>query len=506
MSLRSVLPEAAFHGADDLAVRFCCSDSRLCEPGDLFVLLPGGDNDGADFVHEAARQGATAVLADHFDSRWNLPACVTSDVRAAHASLCQAMYENPSASLRTIGIAGSSGKTSTAMLLSAILEEAGYCPGVLGSLGYCDRNRMRHAPRTTPEAGELADWLYHMVDQACSHAVVELSSPALAESRANGVTLDVACVTNGLQDAPDDSLENGFAAKTKIFDHLSSNGLAVVNADDPGVAACLARLDGPVLTVGIDRQAEIMAEIVEQGLDGQTFYLIAGHESVPVRSSLIGTHNVYNCLVAAAVGLGYGLELTTIVRGIEQVTRVPGRLERLEHGQPFATFLDSADTPQRLTQALQTLRSVTSGRLICVTGTETDGDSRNQAAFVQAVAESADVSILTSDTVLTSDVIRAEELPSLENNEPQDDVIALDSRRSRTTPDRVEALGWALDEAQPGDCVLIIGSGREIIPDNEDENKNKNENENEAMFDDRGEVERLLQQRFPSQRPGRSAA
>ncbi len=193
------------------------------------------------------------------------------------------------------------------------------------------------------------------------------------------------------------SLRNYRLAKAKLFDHLADEGFAVLNADDPGSAGYLRQLDGPVLTVGIEAAAEITATPVEQCLSEQTFLLTAGSETVPVRTQMIGTHHIYNCLAAAAVGLAYGIELTTVVRGLESVGHVPGRLERIECGQPFGVFVDFAHTPDALTGVLKTLRQVTAGRLICVFGAGGERDRQKRPLMGRAVEQGADVAILTND-------------------------------------------------------------------------------------------------------------
>ena len=239
-----------------------------------------------------------------------------------------------------------------------------------GTLGYFDGQEVEPATHTTPPADVLAPLLARMVTNECSHAAMEVSSHALAQSRIAGVRLDVACVTNVSRDHLNyhGTLGDYRLAKSKIFDYLAPEGFAVVNADDPIAAGYLRHFQGPALTIGIDKPAEITAVPVEQFPSEQTFLLTAGSETVPVRTRMIGTHHIYNCLTAAAVGLTYGIDLMTVVRGLEAVDYVPGRLQRIECGQPFGVFVDYAHTPDALAASLRALRQVTSGRLICVFG------------------------------------------------------------------------------------------------------------------------------------------
>ena len=265
---------------------------------------------------------------------------------------------------------------------------------------------------------------------------------------------DVACVTNVTRDHLDYhcTIHDYRLTKSKLFDHLPPEGLAVINADDPTSAGYLRRLDGPVLTVGMRSAAEVTATMVEQHPSEQTFLLCAGSETIPVRTRMIGTHHVYNCLEATAVGLVYGIELPVIVRGLEAAEHVPGRLERIECGQPFSVFVDFAHTADALTAALRTLRGVTRGRLICVFGAGGDRDRRKRPLLAQAVEHDADLAVVTSDNPRTEDpqAIIADVLEGFRH--PGDaEVVA----------DRAEAIRFALRSARPADCVLIAGKGHE---------------------------------------------
>jgi UDP-N-acetylmuramoyl-L-alanyl-D-glutamate--2,6-diaminopimelate ligase len=454
ISLRRLLPEAELLGADDVWVTSCSCDSRRVRPGDLFVALPGSVHDGHDFAGEAARRGSTAVLAQRPLARLDLPICVVPDAREAYGRLCQALAGNPGAQLRVVGITGTNGKTTTSWLVASVLSAAGYSVGLLGTLGGFDGREFRESTLTTPPPDELASWLRRTVANGCSHAVLEVSSHALDQSRLAGVALDAACVTNVRRDHLDyhRSLLDYRMTKSRLFDYLRGEGFAVVNADDSTSAAYLTEIHAPVLTAGIHSAAEISATVVERFTSEQTFLLTAGSETVPVRTRMIGTHHVYNCLMAAAVGLAYGIELMTVVRGLEAVEQIPGRLERLECGQPFGVFVDYAHTPDALAGSLQTLREVTEGRLICVFGAGGDRDRRKRPLMARAVEAGADLYVVTTDNPRSEDpkAIQRDVLSGLRSPET-----------AEVIRDRAEAIRWALSQANPGDCVLIAGKGHE---------------------------------------------
>ena len=454
VSLRSLLPEAEFFHADDICVTSCTCDSRRVHNGDLFAALTGTAYDGHGFAIEAQQRGCAAILAERPVAGARVPICVVPDAKVAYGRVCQALADNPSRKLKVIGVTGTNGKTTTACLIASVLATAGHDVGMLGTLGYFDGIDSEPSTLTTPPPDELAKWLARMVNNGCSHAVMEVSSHGLDQSRVAGVAFDAVCVTNVRRDHLDyhGTIHDYRLAKSKLLGHLAGEGFAVLNADDPTSAGYLHQLDGPVLTVGIRSAAEIMANMVERYVSEQTFLLMAGSEVVPVRTKMIGTHHVYNCLVAAAVGLAYGIDLPTVVRGLEAVEHVPGRLQRLECGQPFGVFVDYAHTPDALSSSLRALREVVDGRLICVFGAGGDRDRGKRPLMARAVEDSADLALLTTDNPRSED-------PQAIINDVRDGFGA--QFDVKVVIDRAEAIGRALAEARPGDCVLIAGKGHE---------------------------------------------
>lgn len=454
VSLRGVLPESQWRGATDVRVTSCTSDSRACQPGDLFVALPGTRRDGHDYLLEAVSRGARAVLVERTVPDVGVPICLVPNAREAYGRICQALAGNPSQRVKVVGLTGTNGKTTTSFLVASVLDAGGYASGLLGTLGYFDGLDWERGALTTPAAPTLATWLARMEVNGCSHAVMEVSSHALVQQRLAGMVLEAAAVTNVGHDHLDyhHDHESYRRAKCRIVNHLDDHGLLVVNADDEGSASVLDCWDGPAISVGIEAAAEITATPLECCVSEQTFLLSAGDDSVPVRTTLIGVPNIYNCLVAAALGLGHGLDLATVVRGLEAVVRVPGRLERIECGQPFGVFVDFAHTPEALAGCLDTLRPLVSGRLIVVFGAGGDRD-RSKRPWMGRVAQArADLVVLTSDNP------RSESPTAI-----IDDILAGCRNRTRVEvrADRAAAIRWALRQARPGDTVLIAGKGHE---------------------------------------------
>lgn len=433
--LRAVLPDAEFVGAADIAVLRCTTDARACIDGNTYVALVDGENDGHAAVAEAVRLGATAVVASR-PIVASVPVCYVPDTHLAYGRICQALAGNPSAQLRVVGVAGSFGKTTAGYLIASVLNVANKTTGVLSSLGYCDGAELADARWTTPPPPVSAAWLARMVANGCSHAVVEASSRGLVEARTAGIRFDVCCITNLHRSARrvGGRLVDDRPAAARWLEQLAPEGVLVANVDDAGAAELAAAHDGPVVTVGQNAPAELTATLVERHRSEQTFLLSFGSEIVPVRTTLLGPHNVGHCLLAAAVGTLYGLRPDVIVRGIESVKELPGRLERIECGQPFGVFLDEARTPAALETCLETLRATTDGRLRCVY-TVGLADAASQDEYERVVRRWCDVAIAADPPPATKESAR------------------------RAVRDRAEAIRCALRDAEPDDCLLIVGGG-----------------------------------------------
>jgi UDP-N-acetylmuramoyl-L-alanyl-D-glutamate--2,6-diaminopimelate ligase len=280
--------------------------------------------------------------------------------------------------------------------------------------------------------------------------VLELSSEALADRRTSGTRLDVAVLTNIKTGRLDQ--HNTQAAyqriKRRIFQHLKPGGLAIVNADDHRCRNLLQRLPHDRLTYALHAEADLSARVVERHGGEQTFFLLWGDQSVPVRTRMIGDQHVSNCLAAAAVGLALRLPLETIARGLEAVERVPGRLERLEHGQPFRTFVDVVATPETLALALRAVRYTTRGRLRVVYGSSAVLSAAQRALIGRVLERGADQPILTGAALGAAGPREAlhQVLDGFDRPE-----------RAHVLPNRAAAIRYALDAAREGDAVLVAG-------------------------------------------------
>ena len=485
--LRQILPldsagraDAALqiHGPIDIPVESLVYDSRRVTPGALFFALPGTKMNGTAFLEQALDQGARAIVAP---PGMEVPSGVTvitsENPRRLLGAMADQFYHRPSERLTLIGVTGTSGKTTTTYVLEAIGKALGWTVGVIGTVNYRYADQERPAPLTTPEAVELQALLYDMVRAGVSHVIMEVSSHALAQDRVWGCRWDGAVFTNLGRDHLDYHLntEAYFAAKARLFrDGLAGSPkrrrFAVINADDTWGQKLLAeQLPYPVLTYSIHKDTTVSVQRVNYSLAGIQAELQVGKDTLSAVSPLIGEPHVYNILAAATVAHALGASLKKVGEGIAHCRRVPGRLEALSVGQQFEVFVDYAHKPDALERALASFRALTSKRLITVFGCGGDRDRGKRPLMGEVAGRLSDVVVLTSDNPRTEnpDQILTETEPGLSR-----------TGMTREEPDRVRgsgvATGWymviadrrsairrALDEAQPGDVVVIAGKGHE---------------------------------------------
>ena len=456
VSLKALLPHAQFVGDDNVIVTHATERSEMVSPGVLFAAIPGTRRNGEEFARDAVLRGAEALLLSQELPDLPVPQCLVPDVRRAFALLCDALAGHPSQTLKIAGVTGTNGKTTTTWLIRSILRAAGHPTGVLGTIEYSDGSRRERAGLTTPDSQVLSNWLASMVASGTTHAAMELSSHALDQGRACGTQLDVAIVTNITQDHFDyhQNFETYLAAKTRIVEHLKPGGVLVLNADNAGSSVIAQRVsaDTRIVTFGIDNEADVTATIVRETTAGTEFVLGCGAEAAPVLIPMIGRHNVANALAAAAAAHHFGVPLKTIALGIELLPSVPGRLERVDAGQPFDVFVDFAHTEDALRRCVSNLRQLCSKRVIVVFGAGGDRDRSKRPKMAQAVL-GADLIVVTSDNPRTEDPQRIIE-DILAGFAPSFPPLHVE-------PDRKAAIAWTLAEAHPGDCVLIAGKGHE---------------------------------------------
>lgn len=456
VSLHRLFPRASFVGCADIRVRRATDHSDDCTPSTLFAAIPGTRLDGAHFAAAAIGRGADSLLVERPLPDVPVPQCVVKNVRRAYAELCAELAGRPSSRVHLSAVTGTNGKTTIAWLLRSIFETSGKQVGLLGTIEYSDGIESEPATLTTPDSKRLSQHLHEMLRCGTTHAAIEVSSHALDQDRCGGTRFDAAVVSNITQDHFDyhGDFESYRGSKARILEHLKSPAVVVLNADDPGSISLTGRAGAGAreITYGFGTSAEVTAVVLEETIAGSRFRLRIDGNEIEVSSSLIGRHNVSNCLAAAAVADAAGVPLFAIAAGIEGLSCVPGRMERVDAGQPFGVFVDYAHTDDALARSLACLKRITPGRVICVFGAGGDRDQSKRPLLGRAASQ-ADLAVVTSDNPRGEDPAEiAQQI--LAGFEPP-------ARQPHVELDRAEAIAWAIDHARPGDSVLIAGKGHE---------------------------------------------
>ncbi|MEL7500522.1 MAG: UDP-N-acetylmuramyl-tripeptide synthetase [Planctomycetota bacterium] len=451
--LRDILPQAQVVGADEIFFHSCCGVWRDCQSDDLFVAIVDADEDGHEFTQEAIARGASAVVTERLLTT-RRPQCIVPDTREAYGLICQALAGHPSQRLATIAVSGTDGKTVTSHLIRQVLQMANVDAGLASSIEVNFGAGKKSVPPKQLNSPQLAQQLTQMALANCHTAVFEVSSIALAKRSLAGVDLDIAVLTNIRQGTPGfhGSPKNYRRAILRLLDHLKPGGVVAVNADDPTCHFLLKAIDQPTLTFGMKQEANVTGVLIERTPSEQTFLIKAGSDSVPVKTAIVGDQHILNCLAAAAVGLAQGIDLVTIASGLGQVDAIPGRLERVECGQDFGVWIDSAKSPSQLATAVRTIKQITQGKLWCVASISDDQTVEMRNRMGEVLERAADRCVLTKNA-----------LEQVIDYEPMHQV--LDGFESpggaELIPNRFRAIEWVLQRAKPGDAVLITGCGEQ---------------------------------------------
>lgn len=443
-------------------------DSRAVRRGACFVAIAGVRSDGARFVADAVARGAVAVVADRVCA---VPSSVVfvrvPDARralarlaAVHCGLADANWAVSAPRLRVIGVTGTNGKSTICYLTRAILRAAGLSTAQLGTIEYDLISRTIEAPMTTPPATDLCAYLAEAVEAGATHAVMEVSSHAMDQRRADGIRFDVGIFTNLTGDHMDyhEDREAYRRAKRRLFDGLEAGATAVVNVDDPAGESMLEACEAAVLRYGITRNADLTARDIRGDATGTRMQFVFNGTRMPVSLKLVGTHNVQNALAAAAAARAIGIEWPTIVAGLESVASVRGRLERVRPargGESSCTVLvDYAHTDDALDNVLRALRPLAPKRLITLFGCGGDRDRTKRPRMAQIASQWADRIVVTSDNPRTED-------PADIIEEILEGFSAAARDKVLVQSDRARAIREAILAAEPGDVVLLAGKGHE---------------------------------------------
>lgn len=453
-------------GDGEVRVTGVQSDHRQVEPGNVFVCIPGAMHDGHRFAVEAIAKGAAALIVEKEVPFVQVPQLIVRNTRQALGWISAHAYGYPSRQLKLIGITGTNGKTTVAWLLDRIFSDAGQNTGVLGTIGTKYADVHWPAERTTQEAPQLQRTLRWMADAGVKVCAMEVSSHALDLGRVKGCFFRTAIFTNLSRDHLDyhQTMDRYLAAKGLLFSRLGNGSceeeslrqFAVLNADDPASETLAALTAAQVVTYGFGEAADVRAERMAIHMKGTSFLLKTPAGEMDVHMKLIGKFNVLNALAATAAALLEGIPLDGIVRSLEAVSPVEGRMETVDEGQDFLVLVDYAHTPDGLDNALRSICEFAAGKIITVFGCGGDRDRGKRPEMGRIAAEYSDLVFVTSDNP------RSEEpLAIIEDILEGVRASGFPEERCIVAEDRRDAIRRAIAEAEPGDVVLIAGKGHE---------------------------------------------
>lgn len=435
-------------GKQSVEISGLSSDSRVVAPGDLFIAKKGIKRDGAVYIPQAVNAGAKAVVTDVYNPFIPILQIIHPFPHTIEAKLAARFYGEPAKQLRTIGVTGTKGKTTTTYLIRHMLEKMGEKCGLLGTIEMSIGDFCFPSDRTTKDPISNQKWLKEMVMQKCHTAILEVSSHGLEQGRVGEIPWDVGVFTNLYADHLDyhPTIEHYAAAKAKLFTQV--RGTSVLNIDNSW--AQKMKVQGNVLSFGIQEKADLQASGIHITEEGIRFSV----GDVPFFVPIVGMFNVYNVLSAVGVGVARGYPLQALSESLADFPGVPGRLERVPNTKGIHIFVDYAHTGEALCEVLKTLRGFAKKKIIVVFGCGGERDPGRRPKMAEAAEQYADIAVITNDNPRSED-------PEKICRE----ILVGFTTLSRVVIelDRAAAIGRAIALAEPQDIVIIAGKGHEKI-------------------------------------------
>lgn len=444
-------------GSTDIEITGIEHDSRKIKKGNVFVAIEGFTVDGHSFVKEAIENGAICVVIqkDTIIAQEGITVLKVEDTQLALAKFSSIVYYEPSKNLNLVGVTGTNGKTSITYLIKALFDAEGEKTGIIGTMGSIVNGEQRDNINTTPESLIIQEYLKAMVDTHTKYCAMEVSSHALDLKRVEYIDFQLGIFTNLTEDHLDyhNTMEEYYKSKLILFNKTKKYN--IINIDDPYGRRILEDVTNPIpiITYGIDREADIYATDIVYSNKGVEFTLNTSGDYIPIKLNLLGEFSVYNALAAAACGIVYNLDLSTIKKGLESVTGIKGRFEMVPTGEDYTVIIDFAHTPDGLEKVLATMDQFAEGRKIVLFGAGGNRDKRKRPIMGETVARHADLCIVTSDN------------PRYEDPDAIIEDVLVGVKRAGgnyvAITDRKEAIKYALVNAKPKDTILLAGKGHE---------------------------------------------
>lgn len=431
-------------------------DSRYVNDKSIFIAIKGFSVDGHDFIEDVIKKGVKAIIVEDDIYIKDITIIRVENSRHALAQVSAEFYDNPSSKLNLIGVTGTNAKTTTTYLVQSIFETINKKTGIVGTIGNIIDGKLFKTNNTTPQSLELQETFNNMVESEVDTCIMEVSSHALDLDRVTFSDFEVGIFTNLSVEHLDfhKNLENYFEAKLKLF--YMTKKYNIINADDEygrKIIDKIKNIDTPLLTYGIENEADIYASDIVYHLDGVDFKLNTPKGNIDIRMNIPGEFSVYNGLTAASCAYVYDISLKDIKYGLESIKGVKGRFEVVPTKQDFVVIIDFAHTPDALKQVLKSVKDFAKGRIVVVFGAGGDRDNSKRAPMGKVVGEYADFSIVTSDN------------PRTENPEKIIEDILVGTKevtdKYKAIADRKEAIKYAIENKEKNDIILLAGKGHE---------------------------------------------
>jgi len=493
--LLKLFPELIVKGPKEGEITGITSNSKSSAPGSLFVAKKGLRSHGADYIQDAVAAGAVCLCLDTYDPLFpDTTQLLTPFPEKYESLLTAAFYQHPSQKLFTVGITGTSGKTTISYLVKHLLCRLSFPAGLIGSIEY-DTGACKHlASHTTPDNPSLQRYLYEMVGSGKKAAIMEVTSHALSQGRVDNIHFDVAVFSNLSQDHLDyhHTMEAYALEKRKLFSFLNApyppkkerwKKTAIVNCDSPWAKQMVEDLYLPVFLYGKRDGVDLQLKSHRNCANGMCIRLCYLNSEREVELPLVGEHNAYNALAAIGVCLSQGYCLEQVIKAFQGFQAIPGRLEKIDLGQHFSVYVDFAHKPDALKCVLQAVREKTEGKLYLVVGCGGDRDKEKRPLMGAIADKNADFTFLADDNPRTED--------------PQ--VILEEIAKGfkgccyEKVGNRALAIKRAVEAAKSGDAVLIAGKGHETV---------QIFAHHSVEFDDRQEAKRIIQDSLSSNLAG----
>ncbi|MFW0884711.1 UDP-N-acetylmuramoyl-L-alanyl-D-glutamate--2,6-diaminopimelate ligase [Candidatus Acidulodesulfobacterium sp. H_13] len=483
--------KAIVYGSSDIDIVGISNDSRNIKRGYMFAARKGAKVDSNIYIEEAISKGASAILTDNGETAKrligrNVAAIVVRDALKAYAAASKNFFNNPADKIKTIGVTGTNGKTTTTFLIQSILEDSGCRTGLIGTIDCRIGSDITCSKNTTPDAYELNKMLDDAVRSSIGYCVMEVSSHSLTQDRVYGISYDAAVFTNLTRDHLDyhGDMEKYYTAKKKLFFEIllksaKKQKFALINNDDTYGKRLILELreeksEFTLITYGLNKDSDIFAQNIVYSKDGLKLDIILPDkkEIRGISSKLIGSHNVYNILAAASAAYALSVPVQHIAAGIRSLNSVPGRVEKVNIANAEApmVYIDYAHTDDALARVLSVLKGINGGRLISVFGCGGDRDKGKRPLMGKHSADIADITIITSDNPRSEDPLKI--IKEIKTGIENALFVDIDANKNTSrlegsdhicviVEDRAKAIELALSVSRVEDTVLIAGKGHE---------------------------------------------